>query len=174
MLKHYFLIATRNLAKQKILAAINIFSLSIGIACFSLILLYAINEFNFDRFHKDSGNIYRAYRLSQPMDGSELSADVYMPMPLGPAMKQELPGIKNYVRMQEGWRGSFVKSGDQIIQVPVSFADPEFFTVFSFPLRYGSATSVLKDLHDVVLTQKTAEKLFGKVNPVGKTIQIKT
>ena len=95
-------------------------------------------------------------------------------MPLGPAMKQELPGVKNYVRMQEGWRGSFVKSGDQIIQVPVSFADPEFFTVFSFPLRYGSATSVLKDLHDVVLTQKTAEKLFGNVNPVGKTIQIKT
>lgn len=174
MLKHYFIIATRNLAKQKILAAINIFSLSIGIACFSLILLYAINEFNFDRFHKDSGNIFRAYRLSQPIDGSELSADVYMPMPLGPAMKQELPGVKNYVRMQEGWRGSFIKSGDQVIQVPVSFADPEFFTVFSFPLRYGNATTVLKDLHDVVLTQKTAEKLFGNTNPVGKTIQIKT
>ena len=55
MLKHYFTIAFRNLAKQKILAAINIFSLSIGIACFSLILLYAINEFSFDRFSQGFG-----------------------------------------------------------------------------------------------------------------------
>ncbi len=174
MLKHYFTIATRNLARQKLLTAINVLSLSIGIACFSLILLYAINEFSFDRFHKDSDNIYRVYRLSQPMGSEGASADVYMPMPLGPAMKQELPGVKNYVRMQEAWKGSFIKTGDQVVQVPVSFADPEFFTVFSFPLKMGNAANVLKDLHNVVLTEKTANKLFGNVNPVGKTIQIKT
>ena len=174
MLKHYFTIALRNLAKQKILAAINIFSLSLGIACFSLILLYAINEFSFDRFHKDSANIYRVYRLSQPIASNQASADVYMPMPLGPAMKEELPGVKNFVRIQEGWKGSFIKSGDQVIQAPLSFADPEFFTVFSFPLKYGNAASVLKDLHSVVVTEKTAHKLFGNLNAVGKTIQIKT
>ena len=69
-------------------------------------------------------------------------------------MKQELPGIKNFVRIQEGWKGSFIKSGDQVIQSTLSFADPEFFSVFSFPLKYGNASSVLHDLHNVVLTQK--------------------
>jgi putative ABC transport system permease protein len=72
MLKHYFTIATRNLGKQKILTAINIFSLSIGIACFSLILLYAVNEFKFDRFHANAENIYRVYRWSLPMDSANL------------------------------------------------------------------------------------------------------
>jgi putative ABC transport system permease protein len=116
MLKHYFTIATRNLGKQKILTAINIFSLSIGIACFSLILLYAVNEFKFDRFHANAENIYRVYRWSLPMASEEPSGDVYLPMPLGPAFKDELPGVKNFVRMEEGWKEHLIKSEGKIYQ----------------------------------------------------------
>jgi putative ABC transport system permease protein len=173
MLKHYFQIATRNLAKQKILTAINVLSLSIGISCFSLILLYAVNEFSFDRFHVNSGSLYRVYRLLQPTAGYEASADVYLPMPLGPAIKQELPGIKDFARMQEAWKPNLVKSGGQIYQVPVSFADPQIFSMFSFPLKYGNAKTALSDLRNVVLTEKTSKQLFGNDNPTGKMIQIK-
>ena len=52
MIKHYFKIALRNLGRQKILSFINVLGLSIGLGCFALFLLYAVNEFNFDRFHK--------------------------------------------------------------------------------------------------------------------------
>ncbi|HEX5654556.1 MAG TPA: hypothetical protein VFX58_15875, partial [Chitinophagaceae bacterium] len=62
MIKHYFKIALRNLGRQKILSVINISGLSIGLACFSLFLLYAVNEFNFDRFHANAGSVYRLYR----------------------------------------------------------------------------------------------------------------
>jgi putative ABC transport system permease protein len=61
MIKHYFKIALRNLGRQKILSFINISGLSIGLACFSLFLLYAVNEFSFDRFHKNADNVYRVY-----------------------------------------------------------------------------------------------------------------
>lgn len=54
-------IALRNLLKQKSISFINIFGLSVGIACFSLILLYAVNEFNYDVFHKDIANLYQVY-----------------------------------------------------------------------------------------------------------------
>ena len=57
MIKHYFKIAFRNLAKQKVLSGINILGLSIGLACFILFLLYAVNEFTFDRFHKNADNV---------------------------------------------------------------------------------------------------------------------
>ena len=172
MLKHYFTIATRNLGKQKILTAINIFSLSIGIACFSLILLYAVNEFKFDRFHANAENIYRVYRWSLPMASEEPSGDVYLPMPLGPAFKDELPGVKNFVRIQEGWKESLIKSEGKMHQAEVSFADPQIFNVFSFPFNYGNA-SALSDLKNVVLTEKTSKQIFGNSNPVGKTIEIK-
>src|SRR5438034_171601 len=114
MIRHYFKIAIRNLAKQKVLAGINIFGLSIGLACFILFLLYAINEFTFDRFHKDSKNIFRVYRSRVAMGDEKASVDVHMPMPLGPALKQDVPGIREYVRYHEGWGESFIRVNGQV------------------------------------------------------------
>ena len=94
MFKHYFKVALRNLAKQKGLTLINIAGLSIGLACFSLFLLYAINEFSFDRFHKNANNIFRVYRWTEAWHGESENGSPYMPMPLGPAMKQEFPDVK--------------------------------------------------------------------------------
>src|SRR5947207_9101532 len=109
MIKQYFKIAFRNLTKQKGLALINILGLSIGLACFSLFLLYAVNEFSFDRFHKNSNNIYRVYRWTNALDGREAEGEVYMPSPLGPAMKADLPDVANFVRLRDGWGESFIK-----------------------------------------------------------------
>ena len=173
MLKQYFKIAIRNLVKQKGLATINILGLSIGIACFSLFLLYAVNEFNFDRFHKNVDNIYRVYRATEAMGEDKAEADVYLPMPLGPAWKKDIPDIVDYVRMSEGWRPDFIKTGDNISSLEISFADPNFFTFFSFPLVKGNPEVVLKDPRSMVLTEETAQRLFGNKDAVGKTIEIK-
>ena len=61
MIKHYFKVAIRNLARRKVLALINVLGLSIGLACFTLFLLYAVHEFSYDRVHKNANNIYRVY-----------------------------------------------------------------------------------------------------------------
>jgi len=85
MIKHYFNIAVRNLFKQKALSFINVFGLSVGLACFILFLLFAVNEFSFDRFHKNADNIYRVYRWTIAMNGQQPEGDPYLPAPLGPA-----------------------------------------------------------------------------------------
>ena len=138
-----------------------------------MFLLYAVNEFSFDRFHAKSDNIYRVYRWTAPMGDDGESMDAYMPMPLGPALKQDLPDVEDYVRMQDSWGENFIKIDDKVSRMGVSFADPQFFKVFSFPLVSGDRNTALKDPHSLVLTQQTAKKLFGNANPVGKTVQIK-
>ncbi|HET9823850.1 MAG TPA: ABC transporter permease [Chitinophagaceae bacterium] len=173
MIKHYFKIAVRNLGRQKVLSVINVSGLSIGLACFSLFLLYSINEFSFDRFHKSAKNIYRVYRWSEAMNGQEANGDVYMPSPLGPAMKADLPGVKDYVRLYDGWKESFVKVNGNVNSMRVSYSDPSIFSVFTFPLVYGEAQNALKDLHNVVITRSKAKNLFGTDNAVGRTIEIK-
>ena len=173
MIKHYLKIAFRNLVKQKGLAFINIAGLSIGLACFSLFLLYTINEFSFDRFHKNAKNIYRVYRWTEAMQGEPAAGDVYLPMPLAPAMKQDLPDIQNYVRLQEAWGESYVKLENKTDRIKLSFADPQIFLMFSFKIKSGSSKSALKDLHNVVLTERMAGKFFGAENPLGKTLLIK-
>jgi putative ABC transport system permease protein len=173
MIKHYFKIALRNLSRQKMLSLINILGLSVGLACFSLFLLYALNEFSFDRFHKNADNIYRVYRWSEAMNGQEASGDVYMPSPLGAAMKADLPEVADFVRLSEGWGQSFVKVDGVVRRMNVSYADPSFFSMFTFPLKYGTAKEALKALQNIVITKAKAKELFGTDNVVGRTIEIK-
>src|SRR3954447_24657431 len=139
MIIHYFKIAVRHMRKQKIPAFINIIGLSIGIACFTLFLLYAINEFSFDKFNKNAANIYQVYSTSQGQNGSGEIYGTYLPMPVGPALKQDFPEVENYVRLQGGSGNTFVKLSDNDVRrLNVSYADPELFSVFSFQFIYGN------------------------------------
>ena len=169
MIKHYLKIAFRNLARQKWLTVINIAGLSIGLAGFTLFLLYAINEFTFDRFHANKEDIYRVYRLSEATQ----EAKIKQPMPLGPAMKQDIPDVENYVRIQEAQNETYVKVNNAVTRIRLSFADQQIFSVFSFKLVGGDRKTALKGLHDIVLTRKTAKKLFGHDDVIGEIIQAK-
>jgi len=173
MIKHYFKIAIRNLFKQKALSFINVFGLSVGLACFILFLLFAVNEFSFDRFHKNADNIYRVYRWTIAMNGRQPEGDPYLPAPLGPAMKQDLPEVKNFVRLRLGWGKSFVRVDNKVSRETVTSADPQLFSVFSFPLKYGNPETALKEFQNIVLTKEKAKQLFGTENVVGRTLEIK-
>lgn len=59
MLKNYFKIAFRNLIRYKAYSFINICGLAISMAASILILLWVQNELSYDRFHKNSGRLYR-------------------------------------------------------------------------------------------------------------------
>src|ERR1700733_861005 len=125
MLKHYLRIAMRHLAKQKALTFINISGLSIGLACFSLFLLYAVNEFNYDRAHVHADRIYRVnewYTTEGRPPGGESS----LPTPLGPAMKHDLPGVEDYVRIHQVWGEQMVKVDGKVSNSKLSFADAQF------------------------------------------------
>ena len=173
MIKHYFNIAIRSLFRQKVLAFINVFGLSAGLACFTLFLLYAVNEFTFDRFHKNAKDIYRVYEWTQGQAGQEAQGDAGLYMPLGPAMKHNFPDVENYVRFQSALDKKFVKTSDLITQIPVAFADPQIFTVFSFKLLSGSPITALSEQGNVVLTKSKAIDLFGTTDVLGKTLEIK-
>jgi putative ABC transport system permease protein len=173
MIRHYIKIALRNLNRQKLLTGVNIMGLSAGLACFILFLLYTVNEFSFDRFHKNAKDIYRVYRWTEAMQGEKAAGDVYMPMPLGPALKHDIPEVESYVRFQDPWGSSYIKVGQTVSKLKIGFADPEIFSMFSFKLKYGNKTNALKDLHSMVVTEKTAKQLFGNENVIGQIVEIK-
>jgi putative ABC transport system permease protein len=59
------------------------------------------------------------------------------------------------------------------INEAVYFADAEFFEVFSFPLRDGTAATALDAPNKVVLTRSAAERRFGTADAVGRTLQLR-
>jgi len=170
MIRHYIKIALRNLAHQKGLTVIKTLGLSIGLACFSLFLLYTVNEFSYDRFHANASQIYRVYDWWDFGDraGSEPSSST----PLGPAMKQDLSDVSDFVRINSSG-DKIIRVNNQIQHLQVSFADPQIFSVFTFPLIEGNATSALQSPKHIVLTREKAMQLFGKTDVVGKTVEIR-
>ena len=171
MIKHYLKVALRNLARKKGLALINILGLSIGLACFILFLLYAVHEFSFDRNHQNAATIYRVYNwwdFNSERSGAEPASTT----PLGPAMKQDLPDVVNFTRYK-GDGEKIVRINDNIHRVRLSFADPQIFSMFTFPMLYGNAESGLKSTHNLVLTREKAIQLFGETNVVGKSLEVK-
>lgn len=59
MIKNYFKTAWRSLWKHRVVSFINIGGLAVGMAAAVLIFMWVQNEFNFDNYHQNAGNIYR-------------------------------------------------------------------------------------------------------------------
>jgi putative ABC transport system permease protein len=81
------------------------------------------------------------------------------------------PEIEAGTHMQS-WRYPWLKVEDREFQDVTRYVDTGFFRVFSFPLEYGDPTTALREKFNVVLSHEMAEKLFGKVNPLGKTVMM--
>ena len=171
MIKQFCRVALRNLGRQKALALINVLGLSVGLTCFIVFLLYAMNESSYDRFHKRSGDIYRVIEWVEGFPDREPGGDAGLSMGMGPALAQDLPDVERYVRFRT--RGKIlVKVGDHVSRLPVSFADTPFFSMFSFPLLSGNPTQVLEGTHSIVLTRDMATRLFGSADVTGRLLQV--
>ena len=170
MIFHYITIALRNLERQKMSAFINVLGLSLGLACFSLFLLYAVHEFSYDRFHEKGANIYRVYEWWKftEREGSAGSSAT----PIGPAMKSDLADVENFVRIQ-GPGESLVRVDGKMQSAKLTFADPQILSVFTFPLIAGDASRALDDPNNIVLTRSKALQFFGTTDVIGKQLEIR-
>ena len=62
MFKNYFIVAYRNLIRNKVFSFINISGLAFGMAACILISLYILDELSYDTYHKHADRIYRISR----------------------------------------------------------------------------------------------------------------
>lgn len=170
MIKNYFKIAWRNLKRNKLFSFINISGLSVGLACCMLILLYTKDETSFDRFHENKS---RLYQLTCKISEKDRPEETYgmAAMTQGPAFKEAIPEIKEYVRVDNNER-MVIKRGNETFTENTTWTDGNFFTVFSFPLIKGDAKTALSDIHSVVLSDETAVKYFGTKDAIGKTLEV--
>jgi len=173
MIRNYFKIALRNLSKNKGLSFINIFGLATGIACSLLIFLFVKEEFSYDKFHTDAGSIHRVVKDFVNDDGSRLP-DATTPPGLAPAMQKEIPEVLHTTRVFPNWGGNFLISyGDKkITEERLYRVDSSFFDVFTFPFVKGNSKKVFEQVNSIVLTEETAERYFGKDDPMGKTLKV--
>jgi len=170
MLHNYLKMALRTLHKQKVYSSINVFGLALGIACCILMLLFVQHEWLHDRFHERSERIYRVIRSGEA-SGSGSAYEAELPAPLGPALRETFPDAEQVVRIAGGGR-HYVAHEDRVFEEVVHFADPSVFEVFTFPLAPGNPATVLTRPDGAVVSRRTAQKLFGTEDPLGRSFTI--
>src|SRR5260221_14409761 len=99
MIRNYLKIAFRNLMKYKFISFINLFGLTIGLACCFLILTYILHELSYDKFQPNAERVYRVTRsFNNPQNGTvSLTLSTISP-PFGPFLQNDFKEIEELTR----------------------------------------------------------------------------
>jgi putative ABC transport system permease protein len=173
MIKNYFKIAFRNLMKYKFISFINLFGLTVGLACCLLITSYILNELSFDRYNKNAKNIYRIERTFLNAETGALSLQLgAVAPPFAPLLENDFKNIKHATRLLP-ISSIPVKYGENIFnEKGLFFAEQNVFDVFDFKVTEGNPANALAEPFSVMLDQKTAKKYFGNTDPLNKVIRL--
>ncbi|HZY36342.1 MAG TPA: ABC transporter permease [Mucilaginibacter sp.] len=168
MIKNYFKLGLRNLAKNRLSSAINILGLALAVGCCLVVFEFFDWAMHMDNFHHKVNNLFVVERVSEKDGNQQLWGN--SPSPMGPMLRSDFPQIKNTTRVN--YAGVIIKQGDNVFREGVTFVDDSFYKMFDFPVKWGNQAH-FTDADGIVLTTYLSEKLFGKENPVGKNVNIR-
>ncbi len=169
MIKNFFLVAYRNLAKSKLYSFINIAGLSVGIAACILIFLYVQNELNYDRYNIKVSRIYRLTEMLH-LPKEDRPQAVTSPI-MAPTLQANFPEIQKSARITFSSRVLSVKER-KFYDTKVVYADSTLFDIFTFPMVAGDPKTSLTRPYSIVLTESAAKKYFGDDEALGKIMQL--
>lgn len=134
------------------------------------LIVYSFMEFDYtiDDFHENKNEVYLT-TFNVDRDGTDRQLGL-SPTPLGAMLEKDFTHIKKVCRVEDF--GAVVKYEDKVFNENVRYADPEFLEMFTFPLKWGQASS-LTDMNSIIFSEEMSIKYFGNENPVGKNILLK-
>ena len=170
MLFNFIKIAIRNIQRSLSSTIINVSGLGLGITCGLLIFLIVQYHLSFDNFHRNSDRIYR-FVTEQHRD--EISYVASVPPAFAIAFRNDYTFGEKVGRLCTATEQLIsLDNNDNTakFQEQVSFAEPEFFEIFNFPIAEGS--NVLAQPNTAIITQAISKKYFGRESALNKTFRL--
>ncbi|HEY8972469.1 MAG TPA: ABC transporter permease, partial [Puia sp.] len=150
MLKSYFLIAWRNITRNKIYSFINVLGLTLGI-CACLVIFPIIHyELAFDNFHPDGKHIYRV--IARIQMGNEKNTEAAVPPILPLTARAEIPGCETVAAYHFFTDSTII-------------TEPPYFDIFKYDWVAGDPVTSLSHPFSVVLSEASARMHFGSAAP---------
>ncbi|MEQ9425690.1 MAG: ABC transporter permease [Cyclobacteriaceae bacterium] len=177
MLKNYFLIAFRNIRRNRIFSLLNIIGLAIGIAACLLIAQYVAFQNSFDSFHSAADKTYRV-DIQSFQNGEDEGVSSFSTYLLAPTLMEKVPAIEAVTRLHYQYGGAIVTANrgneqKQFFEEQMYYADQPFFEIFDYKLLKGDKDRLLTDPKSMVITESMAQKYFpGNSDVVGKFLKV--
>jgi putative ABC transport system permease protein len=169
MIKNYLKIAWRNLIKNKAASLINIGGLAVGMAVAMLIGLWIWDEVSFDTAFKN------APRIARVMDNSWINNETQTwgssALPLAPALRNTYGSSFKHVIITSWTNDHILTYGEKKVVKKGNYMEPAITDMLSVTMLKGTAAS-LNEPTSIILSQSTAEAIFGNADPINKVIVI--
>lgn len=171
MIFNYLKIAYRNLLKYKFISFINLFGLTVGLACCLMILTYIVHEVSYDRHHPNAENTYRVHRtwFNSQTGAVSLTLGSVAP-PIGPLLKEDFKEVQNTTRLLQS--NLSMSYNDNRFREEAYWGDEQFFSFFKVSMIKGNPANALADPYSIVLTPEVARKYFGDEDPMNKVLRL--
>jgi putative ABC transport system permease protein len=170
MFQNYLKTAFRNLLRNKLFSAINIVGLAVGLSAFILIVLFVRDQFSWETSWQNADNIYRIentyLRPGSPERASSNAVD-----PLKDIFLDTFREVEDITRYFPA--NLTIRVGSELQTQQTMFADSNFFQFFNVEFIEGNAATALSELGNVVLSERTAKRLFGDGTALGKSVVVR-
>jgi len=167
MIKNYFRIAWRNLAKNKLHSFINITGLAAGIAVAIIVGLWIWDELSFDKYHRNFDKIAQVMQ-NQTTNGI-IKTQVGVPIPLGDELKASYGSHFKYVVLSSRTKAHLLATGDKQLAKRGNFMEPSAPEMLTLKMLNGTRMG-LKEPSSILISYSLSLSLFGDTDPVGKLI----
>jgi len=162
MLKNFFKVAVRNLFKQRSYSLLNLFGLSLGIACGLLLTLHIKEELSYEKSFPKHDRIFRVANTEWSKSSPPLAGE----------MIKYFPEIKSIGRFAEAGTNVINSDPDHKFECTGYFADSTVDYIFDLKPVAGNPFHALTEPFALVITRSMAKKFFGEANPLGQKLKI--
>lgn len=169
MIKNYFKIAFRQLLRNKLSTFINLIGLTLGFACAIFLFQIVMFEKSFDDFYANKSRIYRIQ--SQMKEKLGASVGVHTPQGLVNKIRAEIAGVEQVALIDQFSKDISVEQ-ETLKSQYTFFVQAEIFKIIDVQWISGNPEQALNEAWKVVLDEKTALKLFGSTDILGKTLKV--
>lgn len=173
MIGSYLKTSRRSLVRNKLFSFINIFGLAVSMSVGLLVIAFLTDLLSYDDFQVNKDRIFRVVTTDQSVGQPEMNF-ASTSIKAGKKIWETIGGIEQSTLIRRGFSGDAQVNAETIVPLTALWADQSFFKVFTFPLLQGDPATALKEPYSLVLTEKTAQKLFGDVNALGKSLRFDT
>ncbi len=177
MLRNYLITALRNLARNKLYAGISIFGLAIGICAALLMSLIFRNQLTYDTFIPGYQRTYLAVmKVSMPGHPATYRFCPQCPAAVDSDFAEQATLTFRQIEAATRITGQVATLRHGQIDTTQWFywADPNVFDVLPLPVIAGDLKTALARPDGIVITRSIAQKLFGRTDAIGETLQIIT
>nr|WP_297786406.1 ABC transporter permease [uncultured Allomuricauda sp.] len=169
MLKNYLKIAWRNLTKNKGYTIINVGGLALGMAVTLIIGLWINDELSHNNYFTNKDKIAQMYQ-SQTFNG-ETGTGPAMPRPLEKALRESYMDNFKHLVMSSWTTSQYLKYKETSISREGNFMQREAPEMFDLNILKGEKDGI-REINSIMLSESTADALFGNEDPIGKTIEV--